>query len=79
MQTSGQFLDLYGHRVCAIEAAEGIQVHRLKHSQKVIDISRAYSTLPGTQSESDGVPEPTWSSIYTTEYNRMHATIVYCV
>jgi hypothetical protein len=39
-------------------------------------ISEAYSTLPGTQSESDSVPEPTWSSIYTTEYNRMHATIV---
>ena len=40
-------------------------------------ISEEVNYLPGTQSERDSAPEHTWSSIYTTEYNRMHGTIVF--
>ena len=57
------------------EAAVGV-LCRLEHSQKEIVIKRGISYLPGTQSERDSAPEHTWSSIYTTEYNRMHGTIV---
>ena len=39
-------------------------------------IKREVSYLPGTQSERDSAPEHTWSSIYTTEYNRTCGTIV---
>jgi len=31
----------------------------------------------GTQLESDSALEVTWASIYTTEYNRLHVTIVH--
>jgi hypothetical protein len=51
-------------------------VHRLEHSQKEIVLVRRLSYLPRTQSERDSAPEHTWSSIYTTEYNRMRGTIV---
>ena len=57
------------------EAAVGV-VRRLEHSQKEIVLKRGVSYLPGTQSERDSAPERTWSSIYTTEYNRMRGTIV---
>ena len=39
-------------------------------------ISEKVSYLPGTQSERTAAPWHTWSSIYTTEYNRTHGTIV---
>ena len=59
----------------ADEAAVGV-VCRLEHSQKEIVLKRGVSYLPGTQSERDSASECTWSSIYTTEYNRTRGTIV---
>ena len=54
-------------------------MHRLEHSQRELVLVRELSYLPGTQSEGTGAPEHTWSSIYTTEYNRTHGTIVLCL
>jgi hypothetical protein len=51
-------------------------VCRLGHSQRKIVLVRAYATLPGTQSEKDSVPVPTWCSIYTPEHNSPCGTIV---
>jgi hypothetical protein len=60
------------------EAAVGV-MRRLEHSQRELVLVRELSYLPGTQSERTGAPEHTWSSIYTTEYNKTHGTIVLCL
>jgi len=42
------------------------------------EAARVCGVQTEAQSESDSASEVTWASIYTTEYNRSHVTIV-CV
>ena len=71
------FLVHAGLSPCAPSDEAAVEVMcRLEHSQKEIVISGGVNFLPGTQSKRDSAPERTWSSIYTTEYNRTCGTIV---